>query len=883
MRKNISDKIILFVSLILLTAIVILNIAMVIRFIGFSNSLVEETLYTRIKALEDYIDRSLTFSNEAALLMSYNAEAIKAIEEKDTPEVLRLFTGALSKYGVSYFTITDNKGIVLGRTHQPDNYGDSIADQVNVINALRGEVSSYFEPGRYVKVSVRTGVPVYDADGAIAGVIIAGVRFDDETKIRDLQELFDSEISVFLGDTRIVTTITTEDGQSAVGTTLDPNVSRVLYKESRAFNGTVEIFGRSFAAYYKPILNMHGDAFAAIFVGVSIDRLTSESNKMLIELVVIGIMVLILSILFLTAYIKIRRTERISEAANQAKSQFLAIMSHEIRTPMNSIMGFAELAFSMATDFQVKEYLKKIVDSTKWLLHIINDILDISKIESGKMELENIPFDLEEVVARCHSVILPVVTDKELELRLYAEPTHGRILMGDPVRLYQVLLNLLSNAVKFTDKGLIKFSSLVRNIDENSATLYFEIKDNGIGMTKEELSKIFNSFTQADTSTTRKYGGTGLGLSITKSLIEMMGGELVVKSAPGEGSSFSFEIIFKTTEDTESMSHFELSAMIEKPLFKGLVLVCDDNPMNHQVMSDHLSQVGLQVIAVENGKLGLEKVKQRMDANEPPFELILMDVFMPVMDGIEAADEIAKLNTGTPIVAVTANIMTSEIERYKEHNMPDHLGKPFTTQELWRLLLRYLKPVSVESIDQDDYNKSKNEMLDNLRLNFIKSYRNTFTDIKEALNTGDRKQAHRLAHSLKGNAGQINKTELAYAARVVEDMLKNENIPIQEDDLSKLEIELDLVLGELMPLLEEIENEHKTSDIKPPDIQEVSALFKNLEPMLKTNDSDCDMYLDDLRKITGTEELTQFIETYDLKQAYKTLIGLKEKWGLNNE
>ncbi|MDR2545982.1 MAG: transporter substrate-binding domain-containing protein [Lachnospiraceae bacterium] len=580
-----------------------------------------------------------------------------------------------------------------------------------------------------------------------------------------------------------------------------------------------------------------------------------------------------------------------AEYANQAKSNFLANMSHEIRTPMNSIMGFAELAQSNTTNPQTKEYLKKIVDSTGWLLRIINDILDISKIESGKLEMDDEPFNLHDIFARCQSVLLPMVNEKGLDLRIYAEPLPNRKLVGDQVKLYQALMNLLSNAVKFTDSGSVKFSSTIRNIGEENVTVYFEIKDDGIGMTPEQIEKIFDPFIQADSSTTRDYGGTGLGLTITKNIVELMGGTLAVESVTNVGSMFSFELVFDTIASINGLSPDSEFITIGKPHFDHLALICDDNLMNREVICEHLSQVGIQTVIAVNGKEGVDMVMERLDKGEPPYDLIFMDMFMPVMDGMEAAAKINALDTGTPIIAMTANVMTSELERYKINGIPDCLGKPFTSQELWRVLLKYLKPV--ESSEVDDKEDSR-ELQKRLLSYFEKNSQTIHGDIAKAYNSGDMKFAHRLAHTLKGNAGLIGMSDLKNAAAEVEELLKDEGNAIWESKMSHLQKVLEQSLNELRIILINLgddtddEQGHTTQDSSKSvgsdgmgqsgDVsdEEAAALLDKLEVMLENFNPDCVNLIDGLKVIAGTKELIERIEDYDFEGAIGVLRGLRE-------
>jgi signal transduction histidine kinase/DNA-binding response OmpR family regulator len=566
-----------------------------------------------------------------------------------------------------------------------------------------------------------------------------------------------------------------------------------------------------------------------------------------------------------------------AETASLAKSAFLANMSHEIRTPMNSIIGFSELALDDIVLPKTKDYLGRILENADGLLQIVNDILDISKIESGKVELEHIPFSLHEIFSQCQTAIMPKAIEKKLQLHFYCEPVSGKKLMGDPTRLRQILTNLISNAVKFTKSGSVTVTSANKSSTHYNMTVYFEVRDTGIGMTEEQIEKVFEPFMQADSGTTRQYGGTGLGLSICKNYIDLMGGELKIESMPGIGSNFSFCLTFDTMYiPIEITVNENTTNKIKKPIFDGEVLVCEDNLMNQIVMKEALAKVGLSAIIADNGSEGVDIVRKRVEKGEKPFDLIFMDIQMPVMDGIEAAAIISKFNTGTPIIAVTANIMPSDKEQYQNSGMPDHLGKPFTSKELWRCLLKYLTPINDDTAESEDQIELDLEFQKALQLLFAKNNKEKFEEIAGAIKANNLELAHRLSHTLKTNAGQIGKTRLQAAAADVEQQLKNGENLVSEKQLDILKTELESVLHELSPLLVTYQEHDETVQREPLSTEEMQELFEKLEPLLKRGNPECLNLTNALRAVPGSRQIIHEIEDFEFEKALGTLAQIKE-------
>lgn len=402
---------------------------------------------------------------------------------------------------------------------------------------------------------------------------------------------------------------------------------------------------------------------------------------------------------------------RKAEDAVKAKQQFLSNMSHEIRTPMNAIIGFTKVLLKTELTAKQKEYLTAIKLSGDALIVLINDILDLAKVDAGKMTFEQIPFKLELSIFAMLHLFETKIQEKNLKLEIVYDRKIPKVLLGDPVRLHQIILNLVSNAVKFTNKGCITVNVIMKNEDDNKASICFTVSDTGIGIEKAKIGKIFDNFQQASSGTSRLYGGTGLGLAIVKQLVEPQGGTVEVESEVSKGSSFSFTLSFLKTKENVDYE-IEIPEMdIEINNIK--VLVAEDIALNQLLMKTILEDFGFGCEIASNGKIAIEKLEEEY------FDIILMDLQMPEMNGFEATEYIRKkIKSDIPIIALTADVTTVDLAKCKAVGMNDYIAKPVDEHLLFNKILSLVKrnePVEVP-LENENMQGKKNKCIN---LNYL--------------------------------------------------------------------------------------------------------------------------------------------------------------------
>ncbi len=601
---------------------------------------------------------------------------------------------------------------------------------------------------------------------------------------------------------------------------------------------------------------------------------------------------------------KAEREKEAAEMSARARSEFLANMSHEVRTPMNAVIGLINLVMKTSLNERQKEYMEKVKYSALALLRIINDILDFSKIEAGKLDFEYVGFTLQDIFEDLTIMFADLAAEKGISFLISVDDKIPPTIIGDPVRLRQILINLVANAVKFTEFGEVVVGvepvpwlpSDIRM--QNRVKLKFFVKDTGIGIEEQKIHRLFKAFTQADSSTTRKYGGTGLGLTISKHLVEMMGGALDVSSVPGKGSVFSFTVMLSISEDQPEKlmlppelkiskipaADSSLSSQPETSREPIRILLVEDNKINQVVASEILRYAGITVDIACNGHEAVLAVQ------ESEHHLILMDIQMPVMDGYEATRRIRKLHesmrtgksdAGTgrpPIIAMTAHAMSGDRQKCIDAGMDDYLPKPIETDKLFKMIEKWVpngfdRAAALNSAEKSPENGSESgfDTLENevkaftdvhplyidinnalKRINWNRSllitilkefrerYQHAVATIEDFMNRGDLESAAKYVHEIKGVSANISAKSLHYALEHFESMIKSRapEACLQAFEESSALMEKTLAeIPETISMLEslEVEDKNKNDRSEKESIEEIIIKLNELAGLIQKN------------------------------------------------